>query len=157
MTVQNENVWGVPRRNIASANLGSSNVTLEYEDAPLLHETNLDAYVNVVVSANTFSIINDTNRWEEASTFTLDYKSSPKVPIVDATIRCDFSLSSKTFLLMVKSTLSATSMNHNVMLQLNARETWVAIRCAPKIQCKNPEETYSSVFLKMTMQEYHWN
>ena len=58
-------------------------------DGAGLSRTDLDSHANVVVVGEHAAIINDTNRRDEVSTFTLDYKLLSKVPIVDAAIKHD--------------------------------------------------------------------
>ena len=54
-----------------------------------LYHTYLDSHANVVAVVKNVAIINYTIIRSEVSSFTPDYESLSKVPIVEATIRCD--------------------------------------------------------------------
>ena len=92
--------------------------------------------------------INDTSRRDEVSPFTPDYESLSKVPIVEATIRCDCSYSGETCLLIVRNALSVPGMDYDLMLSFIVREVEVDSKCFPMTQYKNPEEVDHLVHVK---------
>ena len=113
-----------------------------------LSRTDLDSHANMVVVGNHAEIINDTSRRARVSTFTLDYESLIKVPIVDTAIRYDFPYSGETYLLIVRNTLSITDMDHNFIPLFVMIEAGVDVKYVPKIQFKNTDEEDHSVYFK---------
>ena len=114
----------------------------------VLSRTDLDSHANMAVVGKNVAITNDTGRRAEVSPFTPDYESLSKVPIVDAAIKHDYPCSGETYLLIVRNALSVPAMDHNLIPPLIMREVGVDVKCAPKIQCKNPEEEDHSVYFK---------
>lgn len=76
----------------------------------------------MVAVDNHAAIINDTGRRAKVSPFTTDYESLSQVPIVDVAIRCAFPYSRDAFLMIVRSNLNTTCMNHNLIPPLAMRE-----------------------------------
>lgn len=110
------------------------------EDTPSSSRTDLDSHANIVAVDKRASIINDTGRRYEVSPSTPDYELLRSVPIVDATIRCNCLYSREIYLLIVRNALSVPAIDYKLILPFIIREAGVDIRCAPKIQCKNPED-----------------
>ena len=51
-------------------------------------------------------------------------------------------------MLIVRNALSVLAIDHNLIPPCVIREAGVDIKCVSKIQCKNPEEEYHSVYFK---------
>ena len=69
----------------------------------------------MVVVGKHDEIINDTSRIADHSSFTPDYESLSKVPIMDALIRCNSQQSVEIYLLIVRNVLSVPAMGHKLI------------------------------------------
>ena len=94
----------------------------------------------MIVASRNATIINDTGRRAEVSPFAPEYEYFRKVLTVDAAIRCEHLFIGKTYLVMVRNTLSAPYMGHHSLPSLVIREAIVDTRHAPKIHFKSNEE-----------------
>ena len=116
-------------------------------DVDDLSRVDLNSHANMVVVGKHAAIINDTSRRTEVSSFSPEYESLSKVPIVDPTIRYDFRYSGETYLLIVRNALSILAMDHDLIPPFIIRKAEVDVKCVPKLECKNPEEDdYSGYF-----------
>ena len=103
-------------------------------DVDDLSRVDLDSHANMVVVGKHAAIINNTGRRTEVSSFSPEYESLSKVPIVNPTIRYDFPYIGKTYLLIVRNASNVLAIDHNLIPPFIIREAGVDVKCIPKIQ-----------------------
>ena len=107
--------------------------TVSRSESPI-SRTYLDSHESMVVVGRNVKIISDTCRAEEVSPFTPDYESILQIPVVDTAIRFDYQHTRESYMVMVRDSLSAIAMDHNLIPIFSIRQVGINVRTAPKLQ-----------------------
>ena len=100
--------------------------------------TELDSRANMVVVGKNCYIIDLAGETIDVCSFTPEYKSLKKVPLVDALLMYTFEYTNKECLVIVRNALYVPSMDINLIPLFILRNAGVVINEKPKIHVSDP-------------------
>ena len=90
--------------------------------------TNLDSCTSMIAVVTNYQIISDTDKTVEIITFTLDYKSTFQVAMMDNVTKCDDNQTGESCILKVRDALSVPTMGSNFVSPHVMKEAGINVR-----------------------------